>query len=337
MKKIATLMMAIAAVFVFSTGVYAGYDSSTLTMDPSDMKLVWSDEFNGTSLNTDYWTYEIGNGSWGWGNKEQQYYTNSEENVSVSNGTLKITAKYESIGGKNYTSGRIKTSGKVEPGNGYVVARIKLPSVNGIWPAFWMLGTNGQGWPMCGEIDIMESINTNKFPYATMHWTTTSAPTTDHYQSTPSYQNLFPNFDKTQWHTYGVYRTDDKIRVLYDGRLIGTYTYTAGMEELKDNFYMLLNVAVGGNLTGNVLPSTAYLPATMEVDYVRWYRDKTAEELAAEKAEEENKKATAVTTAAAKKVTKPKKVKITRAKNIKKRKISLKYKKVKGAKGYQIR
>ena len=180
-------MMAIAAVFVFSTGVYAGYDSSTLTMDPSDMKLVWSDEFNGTSLNTDYWTYEIGNGSWGWGNNEQQYYTNSEENVSVSNGTLKITAKYESIGGKNYTSGRIKTSGKVEPGNGYVVARIKLPSVNGIWPAFWMLGTNGQGWPMCGEIDIMESINTNKFPYATMHWTTTSAPTTDHYQSTPSY------------------------------------------------------------------------------------------------------------------------------------------------------
>lgn len=337
MKKIATLMMAIAAVFVFSTGVYAGYDSSTLTMDPSDMKLVWSDEFNGTSLNTDYWTYEIGNGSWGWGNNEQQYYTNSEENVSVSNGTLKITAKYESIGGKNYTSGRIKTSGKVEPGNGYVVARIKLPSVNGIWPAFWMLGTNGQGWPMCGEIDIMESINTDKFPYATMHWTTTSAPTTDHYQSTPSYQNLFPNFDKTQWHTYGVYRTDDKIRVLYDGRLIGTYTYTAGMEELKDNFYMLLNVAVGGNLTGNVLPSTAYLPATMEVDYVRWYRDKTAEELAAEKAEEENKKATAVTTAAAKKVTKPKKVKITRAKNIKKRKISLKYKKVKGAKGYQIR
>ena len=109
------------------------------------------------------------------------------------------------------------------------------------------------------------------------------------------------------------------------------------MEELKDNFYMLLNVAVGGNLTGNVPPSTAYLPATMEVDYVRWYRDKTAEELAAEKAEEENKKATAVTTAAAKKVTKPKKVKITRAKNIKKRKISLKYKKVKGAKGYQIR
>lgn len=335
MRKIVTLLTTIVAVFAFSTGVSAAYNQSTLTIDPSDMKMIWSDEFNGTALNTDNWTYEIGNGDWGWGNNEQQYYTDSTENVYVSNGTLKISAKYESKGGKNYTSGRIKTAGKVEVGNGYVVARIKLPSVTGIWPAFWMLGTNGQTWPMCGEIDIMESINTNQYPYATMHWTTAAAPTTDHYQSTPSYANTFPNFDKTQWHTYGVYRTDDKIRVFYDGRLIGTYTYTTGMEELKDNYYMLLNVAVGGNLTGNRNPSQASLPATMEVDYVRYYQDKTAEDIAKEEAEAASKAAAAKAEAQAK--AKPKKAAIKSIKNVKTRKISLTIKKISGVKGYQIR
>lgn len=335
MRKIVTLLTTIVAVFAFSTGVSAAYDQSTLTIDPSDMKMIWSDEFSGTALNTDNWTYEIGNGDWGWGNNEQQYYTDSTENVYVSNGTLKISAKYESKGGKNYTSGRIKTAGKVEVGNGYVVARIKLPSVTGIWPAFWMLGTNGQTWPMCGEIDIMESINTNQYPYATMHWTTAAAPTTDHYQSTPSYANTFPNFDKTQWHTYGVYRTDDKIRVFYDGRLIGTYTYTTGMEELKDNYYMLLNVAVGGNLTGNRNPSQASLPATMEVDYVRYYQDKTAEDIAKEEAEAASKAAAAKAEAQAK--AKPKKAAIKSIKNVKTRKISLTIKKISGVKGYQIR
>ena len=332
-------MAAVVAVFAFSTCVSAAYNQSTLTMDPSDMKVIWSDEFDGTALDTDNWTYEIGNGDWGWGNNEQQYYTDSEENVNVSNGTLKISAKYESKGGKNYTSGRIKTAGKVEVGNGYVVARIKLPSVTGIWPAFWMLGANGKTWPMCGEIDIMESINTNQFPYATMHWTTVDAPAKDHYESTPLYFNTFPKFDKTQWHTYGVYRTDDKIRVFYDGRLIGTFTYKAGMEELKDKYYMLLNVAVGGNLTGNINPAHTNLPATMEVDYVRYYQDKTAQDIAKENEEAAQKEAAskAAAEAEARAKAKPAKAVIRSAKNIKRRKISLIIKKVSGVKGYHIR
>lgn len=339
MRKFIFLTVTLIAMLMFHVSVGAGYNTNTLTMNPSDMKLIWSDEFNGTALDTDNWTYEIGNGDWGWGNNEQEYYTDSTDNVNVSNGTLKITARSQAKGGKNYTSGRIKTAGKVEVGNGYVVARIKLPSINGIWPAFWMLGTNGRGWPMCGEIDIMESINTQKYPYATMHWTTTAKPTTDHYQSTPGYSNAFPNFDKTDWHTYGVYRTDDKIRVIYDGRLIGTYNLVAGMEELKDNYYMLLNVAVGGNLTGNINPSAAQLPATMEVDYVRYYQDKSAEEIAKEK-EEASKKAAeakAKEEAEAKAKAKPARVTIKSIKNVKKRKISLKLKKISGVKAYQIR
>lgn len=339
MRKFIFLTVTLIAMLMFHVSVGAGYNTNTLTMNPSDMKLIWSDEFNGTALDTDNWTYEIGNGDWGWGNNEQEYYTDSTDNVNVSDGTLKITARSQAKGGKNYTSGRIKTAGKVEVGNGYVVARIKLPSVNGIWPAFWMLGTNGRTWPMCGEIDIMESINTQKYPYATMHWTTVAKPTVDHYQSTPGYSNAFPYFDKTDWHTYGVYRTDDKIRVFYDGRLIGTYNFVAGMEELKDNYYMLLNVAVGGNLTGNINPSAAQLPATMEVDYVRYYQDKSAEDIAKEK-EEASKKAAeakAKAEAEAKAKAKPARVTIKSIKNVKKRKISLKLKKISGVKAYQIR
>ena len=235
MRKALAVIATMVGILAASTGVSASYNQDTLTIDPSDMKLIWSDEFEGDALNTNNWTYEIGNGNWGWGNNEQEYYTSSTDNVYVNNGTLKISARKQSVGGKNYTSGRIKTAGKVEVGNGYVVAKIKLPSAKGIWPAFWMLGTNGQTWPMCGEIDIMESINTNQFPYATMHWTTVAAPTKDHYESKFPTAYGFPNFDKTQWHTYGVYRTDDKIRVFYDNQLIGSYTYVAGMEELKDN------------------------------------------------------------------------------------------------------
>lgn len=144
MRKALAVIATMVGILAASTGVSASYNQDTLTIDPSDMKLIWSDEFEGDALNTNNWTYEIGNGNWGWGNNEQEYYTSSTDNVYVNNGTLKISARKQSVGGKNYTSGRIKTAGKVEVGNGYVVAKIKLPSAKGIWPAFWMLGTNGQ-------------------------------------------------------------------------------------------------------------------------------------------------------------------------------------------------
>lgn len=104
--------------------------------------LAWHDEFNGTSLDTSIWNYDIGTGSWGWGNNEQQYYTNRSENIYVSDGSLKITALKENYGDKQYTSARINTKGKYETKYGYIEARIALPSMSGIWPAFWMLGAN---------------------------------------------------------------------------------------------------------------------------------------------------------------------------------------------------
>ena len=326
MKKILIFVGVLAAMMTLNIGI-----CSADNIDLSKMKIKWSDEFNGNSLNMNNWSYEIGNGNWGWGNNEKEYYTDRPDNLFVSGGVLNIKALYEENykdSGFNYTSARIKTANKVTVGNGYVVAKIKVPAIRGIWPAFWMLGTNG-GWPDCGEIDILETWNTNNFVQSTIHYS--QIPGKDKYE----YAQRF-NIDKTQWHTYGVYRNDTKLRFYVDNELLREYDITGDTKaELRDNYYILLNMACGGNLPGNIVPSAAQLPATMQVDYVRHYVDKTPQELASENGQGDNK--TEPTTK--KPVVKSTigKSKIIKIKNIKKRKIALKLKKIKGAKGYVIR
>ena len=117
--------------------------------------LVWSDEFDGTSIDLSKWSHDIGQGVWGWGNNELQYYTNSAANSTVDGGYLKITARDETFGSANYTSAKLKTKDLYEFTYGKVEARIKVPFGQGLWPAFWMLGANIDqvSWPYCGEID----------------------------------------------------------------------------------------------------------------------------------------------------------------------------------------
>ena len=126
--------------------------SSSVT-PPTGYTLKWSDEFNGTSINTSNWTYDIGTGSGGWGNNELEYYTNRPENARIENGNLVIEARKESYSGANYTSARLKTKGLKSWTYGKIEARIKIPTGQGIWPAFWMLGDNidSVSWPKCGE------------------------------------------------------------------------------------------------------------------------------------------------------------------------------------------
>lgn len=228
--------------------------------------LVWSDEFDGSSVNTANWSFDIGTGSSGWGNNELEYYR--QENATVSSGYLQITAKQESYGGMSYTSARMKTEGLVSVGPyGKIEARILAPSFTGSWPAFWMLGNNfsSVGWPSCGEIDILEHVNTESVSYSAIHWL-------DNNSSQADYSGSVSN-DVTQWHVYSL-EWDEQYLVWY---LDGVEYFRAditnsinGTDEFHNSFFILLNLAVGGNWPGSTVDISA-LPATMYVDYVRVY------------------------------------------------------------------
>lgn len=267
-KKAVTIALSLAMV-VSSVGVtFNKAEKKVEAAATTSSTLVWSDEFNGSSVNTSKWNYEIGTGSWGWGNNEQQYYTNRTDNAYVSGGALHIRAKKESYGGMNYTSARLITNGKFSFTYGYVEARLALPACSGIWPAFWMLGANigSVGWPACGEIDIMEAINAEYKTYATCHWDNGGHA---------NYGLSSGNFDITQYHTYGMQWDNQYIRMFVDGnRIYEIYigNNTGGTEEFHRPFYLLLNVAVGGNWPGFNIDNNAF-PQEMKVDYIRVYQE----------------------------------------------------------------
>jgi beta-glucanase (GH16 family) len=225
-------------------------------------QLVWSDEFNGTSVNTGNWNFETGAG--GWGNNEQQYYRS--QNATVSNGNLVITARRESFGGANYTSARLTTQNKRQYTYGRMEARLRLPLGQGLWPAFWMLGSNisSVGWPRCGEIDIMEHINTSNTVYGTIHWDANG------YAQYGGNTNTTP----ASYHVYSIEWNSSSIKWFVDGvkyheaNILNNINST---EEFHRPFFFILNLAVGGNWPGQTIDNSK-LPASMYVDYVRVYQ-----------------------------------------------------------------
>lgn len=246
----------IGTVFAFSNTVKAA----------DNYELVWSDEFNGNYLDTNTWNYEIGTGSWGWGNNEQQYYT--DRNIKVSNGTMKITAKREDYGRMKYTSSRITTKNKKNFKYGKIEARIKMPKFKGVWPAFWMLGANQDsvGWPKCGEIDIMEAINDENLVYGTLHWFNDPGNNNADSGSSVAVAN------RTEYHVYGVEWTADKLRWYVDGKVYRTMDVSNdSFSEVRKEYFVIFNMAIGGQWPGYDIDETAF-PATMEVDWVRAYK-----------------------------------------------------------------
>lgn len=254
---------------------------------PEGYELFWSDEFDGPSLNTDWWTCEIG--GHGWGNNELQYYTDREENVEVRDGKLVITARKENYQGSMATSARLITLGKVYFKYGYIVASIKLPkTANGLWPAFWMMGNDfkSKGWPNCGETDILEMGHSNgynnrqeTFLNGACHW---GEP--DHRYYAHDINNSYSVQDG-EFHTFTCIWTESKISMYID---LETYPDARPYFEMnikdfgdnefrKDNF-ILLNLAVGGNFPGiwdiNQITALNAGPAEMEVDYVRVFQKK---------------------------------------------------------------
>lgn len=252
--------------------------SCTITVSAQKTyKLVWSDEFNGTSLNSDSWNIETGGN--GWGNQEKQYYTGRTENLRVADGLLSIELRKEDYEGNNYTSARITTKNKHDFAYGKIEARIKLPSGGGTWPAFWMLGYGS--WPYCGEIDIMEHVGNNPtmVSYA-LHTQKANGNRGNNWSSVKYLDNL-----EGQWHTFGIewvenYQSGrDAITFYVDDEYKATKIKESSTSE-KDawpffnKFYIILNMAIGGNMGGAINDAIFETgePVVMQVDWVRVYQ-----------------------------------------------------------------
>jgi beta-glucanase (GH16 family) len=239
----------------------------TTPLNYPNYTLSWNDEFNGTLLSND-WTHELGNGNNGWGNNELQYYR--EQNTSLENGYLKITAKQEYYGGKNYTSSRIKTQGNVLHTYGRIDIRAKLPFGQGIWPALWMLGDNfpSVGWPSCGEIDIMEMIGGNGYNDRTVHGTA-------HWESNGHAEyggsnSLSSGRFADEFHVFSIIWTSSSIVWLRDDIQYQVIDIT-NLSAFHNNFFFILNLAVGGNWPGSPNASTIF-DQTLLVDYIRVFQ-----------------------------------------------------------------
>lgn len=236
-------------------------------------QLVWSDEFDGSSLNTANWTPEIGTGNNGWGNGEAQYYTDRPENLRVEDGRLVIEAIKENYQGSSWTSARIQTQDKRDFKYGKFEFRAKLPSGRGPWPAAWMLGSNIStvGWPTCGEIDVMEWRGTFGEANTVGHALHSSARHGGNPVE-PAERTPVSN-PSTEFHTYAVVWNRDSFIFSVDGVDVATLTPPAAdAEAFRNPFFLLLNLAMGGAYNGyEIDPSLT--GATYEVDYVRVYQD----------------------------------------------------------------
>ena len=239
----------------------------TTPLNYPNYSLIWQDEFNGTSLSSD-WTHEIGNGSWGWGNNELQYYRH--QNTTLENGYLTIRAKQEYYGGFNYTSSRIITKGNIFNAYGRVDIRAKLPYGQGLWPALWMLGENinSVSWPTCGEIDIMEMVGgtgyNDRTIHGTVHWEDNG------HASYGGPNSLSSGRFADEFHVFSIIWTPSSIVWLRDDIQYKSIDIT-NLSAFHNDFFFIFNVAVGGNWPGSPDASTVF-PQTMIVDYVRVFQ-----------------------------------------------------------------
>jgi beta-glucanase (GH16 family) len=247
---------------------------------PAGWDLAWADEFdgpNGTGVDRTKWVPEVGGN--GWGNNELEYYRDDVANAVQQNGSLVITAIKERYTGtdgvtRDYTSARLITRGKFEPRYGRFEARIKIPYGQGIWPAFWMLGSDigSAGWPACGEIDILENIGREPtIVHGTVHGPGYSgANGIGAAYSLPGGVRFADDY-----HVYAVEWEPKAIRWYVDDALYFTLTpanLPQGAKWVFDHpHFLLLNLAVGGNWPGNPDGTTVF-PQTMLVDYVRVYK-----------------------------------------------------------------
>ncbi|QMU63025.1 MAG: family 16 glycosylhydrolase [Flavobacteriaceae bacterium] len=235
----------------------------------SEKEVIFEDHFSSQTLDESSWNYDIGDGCpnlCGWGNNERQLYT--KENVSVKNGNLVITATKKDTA---YYSGKIHTKQKVAFQYGIVEVRAKLPLGSGLWPAIWMLGNDidENGWPNCGEIDIMEYVG--KEP----HTLYTSLHTPDSFGNTINSKKTIKENLEEGFHIYKTNWTKDEISFYLDDELV--YTFSPEIKNIKNwpfnkPFYIVLNLAVGGNFGGPEVDDSIF-PQKFIIDYVKVYKN----------------------------------------------------------------
>ena len=245
--------------------------------------LLWSDEFDtGDVPNPEVWSYDLGRGDSGWGNRELQDYTDAAENAFIENGHLVIRALEQDTGAASFTSARIRTQDKVLFKYGTIEARVRVPDLgDGLWPAFWTLGNNFSqvGWPACGELDILEMGHTSAIRDDVVNQRVGSAA---HWENNDNYATYGLFYDAPErldgdFHVYRLEWTPDFVRTYVDGNRVWEMaidpTSCTDCTEFHEPHFMIINLAVGGNYTGILTESgiTAPLPAEMQVDYVRIY------------------------------------------------------------------
>jgi beta-glucanase (GH16 family) len=269
-------IIGIAGLFIFALSFGGCNPDEEQNIEERSWQMVWSDDFNGLAgeLPDDTkWTFDIGNGEGGWGNEEFQYYTDRPKNVSMDGeGNLVITALSESFGGSQYTSARIKTQGLFEQQYGRFEARLITPYGPGIWPAFWMLGSNIETveWPQCGEIDIMELRGQEpNIIHGSIHGPGYSGGN----PISKSYGLINDRFD-TDYRIFAIEWDEDKIDFFVDDFLYQRIERedVPGEWVYDQPFFLIFNVAVGGNYVGFPTPDTPF-PQKMIIDYVRVYQE----------------------------------------------------------------
>ena len=239
----------------------------SMQMNAQTFELVWSDEFNGTGApDSDKWIYELGYIR----NNELQYYTNSTDNARQINGNLEIVLREEAIEDFNYTSGSITTETKADWVYGKIEGRFKVPVGQGLWAIFWTLGSDfrANGWPGCGELDILEHIKSETIQHANAHWADANGDYTNQ-------SGQIENIDVTQWHTYSIIWDPSNITYYIDDIQYHQVSILDGVnstQEFHAPHYILINLCIGGTWPGDP-DATTVLPATMYCDYVRVYKD----------------------------------------------------------------
>ena len=251
---------------------------NTPVSDTNNMTMVWSEEFDDTQLDPETWFFESGDGSQygldGWGNNELQWYL--EDNAKIDNGVLVISATQAVSNNRNYTSARIHTRDRVAVRYGRIEARMKLPLGQGIWPAFWLMPqTDTYGtWAASGELDIMEAINLGVNDEYKIHGTIHHGAMWPNNTSSTGVTDVTRD-SVLEFHSYAVEWDINEIRwyiddVLYASQTNWSTTDAPFPAPFDEPFYIILNLAVGGNWPGSPNASTIF-PQTLEVDYIRVY------------------------------------------------------------------